>query len=64
MELEWRFSRDFKQVTDETGYLQPTLKQLVEARGENIVGYHMNPVTAWKIREDGFVFFKPENYTK
>ncbi|MGO4877302.1 sulfite dehydrogenase [Pedobacter psychrotolerans] len=48
-------------VTDETGYLQPTLKQLIEARGPNISGYHMNPVTAWQIREDGFVFFKPEN---
>lgn len=64
MELEWRFSRDFKQVTDETGYLQPTLKQLVEARGENISNYHMNPITAWKIREDGSVLFKPENYTR
>ncbi len=51
-------------ATDETGYLQPTLKQLIEARGQNIGGYHMNPVTAWQIREDGFVFFKPENYTK
>jgi len=51
-------------VTDETDYLQPTLKQLVEARGEHIGGYHMNPITAWKIREDGAVLFKPENYTK
>ena len=51
-------------ATDETGYLQPTLKQLLEARGQHIGGYHMNPITAWKIREDGFVFFKPENYTK
>jgi len=51
-------------VTDETGYLQPTLKQLVEVRGPNIGGYHMNPVTAWQIRKDGSVLFKPENYTK
>lgn len=51
-------------VIDETGYLQPTLKQLVEARGPNIGGYHMNPVTAWQIRKDGSVLFKPENYTK
>ncbi|MFD2286540.1 hypothetical protein ACFSOV_10535 [Pedobacter petrophilus] len=43
-------------VTDETGYLQPTLKQLVNARGTNISGYHMNPITAWQIRTDGRVF--------
>jgi len=47
-------------VTDETGYIQPTLAQLIEARGTNIGGYHMNPITAWKIKSDGSVFFKPE----
>ena len=47
-------------VTDETGYLQPTLAQLVEARGVNLGGYHMNPITAWQIGIDGTVLFKPE----
>jgi sulfane dehydrogenase subunit SoxC len=47
-------------VTDETGYLQPTLAQLVEARGVNLGGYHMNPITAWEIKRDGTVLFKPE----
>jgi sulfane dehydrogenase subunit SoxC len=47
-------------VTDETGYLQPTLSQLVEARGVNLGGYHMNPITAWQIKSDGTVLFKPE----
>ena len=47
-------------VTDETGYLQPTLAQLVEARGVNLGGYHMNPITAWQIKNDGTVLFKPE----
>lgn len=46
-------------VTDETGYTQPTLKQLVEARGSE-VGYHFNPITAWQIKTDGRVLFKPE----
>jgi sulfane dehydrogenase subunit SoxC len=46
-------------VSDETGYTQPTLKQLVEARGTEMGGYHMNPITAWQIRKDGGVFFKP-----
>ena len=47
-------------VTDETGYLQPTLTQLAEARGVNLGGYHMNPITAWQIKDDGTVLFKPE----
>ncbi|QDK81096.1 sulfite dehydrogenase [Spirosoma sp. KCTC 42546] len=46
-------------VTDETGYTQPTLKQLVDARGSE-VGYHFNPITAWQIKADGRVLFKPE----
>lgn len=46
-------------ITDETGYTQPTLKQLVDARGSE-VGYHFNPITAWQIKPDGNVLFKPE----
>jgi sulfane dehydrogenase subunit SoxC len=49
-------------VTDETGYTQPTLKQLIDARGKEMGGYHMNPVTSWRIKRDGSVVFKPENY--
>lgn len=49
-------------VTDETGYTQPSLKQLIDARGKDIGGYHMNPVTAWRIKRDGSVVFKPESY--
>ncbi|SEN83522.1 sulfane dehydrogenase subunit SoxC [Mucilaginibacter gossypiicola] len=49
-------------VTDDTGYTQPTLKQLIDARGKDIGGYHMNPVTAWRIKRDGSVVFKPESY--
>lgn len=48
-------------VTDETGYTQPTLKQLVEARSESN-GYHFNPITAWQIKPDGSVLFKPESF--
>ncbi|MBN9384546.1 MAG: sulfite dehydrogenase [Chitinophagaceae bacterium] len=47
---------------DETGYIQPTLGQLVKARGVDMGGYHLNPVTAWRIRRDGAVLFKPENW--
>ena len=49
-------------ATDETGYTQPTLKQLVAARGPDLGGYHLNPVTAWHIKRDGKVFFKPEKW--
>jgi sulfane dehydrogenase subunit SoxC len=49
-------------AVDETGYTQPSLKQLADARGTASGGYHMNPVTAWQIRTDGSVLFKPENW--
>lgn len=43
---------------DETGYVQPTLEQLVEVRGLNgKFGsvYHLNAIQSWKIAEDGSV---------
>jgi sulfane dehydrogenase subunit SoxC len=48
-------------VTDETGYTQPTLRQLFEARGTTS-GYHMNPITAWQVKRDGRILFKPEAF--
>lgn len=41
-------------VWDETGYLQPTVKELVAARGLNS-GYHMNGITTWSIATSGEV---------
>jgi len=49
-------------AVDETGYTQPTLDQLIAARGNDMGGYHLNPVTSWRIRRDGAVLFKPENW--
>jgi len=49
-------------ATDTTGYVQPTLSQLVDARGKDMGGYHLNPVTAWQIKRDGTVLFKPEKW--
>src|SRR5690606_23828210 len=43
-------------TTDETGYLQPSLKQLQQARGGR-GGYHANPVTGWILKPDGTVHF-------
>jgi sulfane dehydrogenase subunit SoxC len=61
---QWRGDETeiMSRVTDETGYTQPTLKQLIDARGADMGGYHLNPVTAWVVKRDGSVLFKPENY--
>ncbi|RZA00365.1 MAG: sulfite dehydrogenase [Sphingobacteriaceae bacterium] len=47
-------------VTDETGYTQPTMKQLIDARGLDFGVYHLNPVTSWLIKQDGAVLAKPQ----
>ncbi len=43
-------------ATDETGYVQPTVHQLWEARGEE-TSYHQNHQRAWKIAATGEVTF-------
>lgn len=43
-------------AVDETGYVQPTLEQLREARGAGTF-YHTNNIRAWKVRADGSVVF-------
>ena len=43
-------------ATDETGYMQPTVHQLWDARGER-TAYHHNHQRAWKIAADGVVTF-------
>jgi sulfane dehydrogenase subunit SoxC len=39
---------------DETGYVQPSLAQLVKLRGLNSV-YHLNAIQSWKVAADGKV---------
>lgn len=56
--FEWR-GRDtviMSRATDETGYVQPTVQQLWEARGER-TSYHQNHQRAWKIARTGEVTF-------
>ena len=43
-------------ATDETGYVQPTVEQLWEARGAR-TSYHQNHQRAWKIARTGEVTF-------
>jgi sulfane dehydrogenase subunit SoxC len=47
-------------VTDETGYVQPTYQQLLAARGPDMGGYHLNPITWWQVKADGRVLNRPE----
>lgn len=49
-------------VTDDTGYVQPTLRQLVDARGTDMGGYHLNPITFWQVKQDGSVLLRPEKW--
>ena len=49
-------------AVDETGYVQPTLRELVAARGADMGGYHLNPVTAWVLKRDGRVLFRPDSW--
>jgi sulfane dehydrogenase subunit SoxC len=39
---------------DETGYVQPTLRELAGARGTNSV-YHLNSIQSWQVAPDGAV---------
>ncbi len=41
-------------ATDETGYVQPSVEELIEARGTRSI-YHNNGIKAWRIRADGKV---------
>jgi sulfane dehydrogenase subunit SoxC len=43
-------------ATDETGYVQPTVQQLWDARGDR-TRYHFNNLRAWKVASDGKVTF-------
>ncbi len=56
----WEWNRRetviLSRATDETGYVQPTVQQLWESRGER-TSYHNNHQMAWKIASDGAVTF-------
>jgi sulfane dehydrogenase subunit SoxC len=49
-------------AVDETGYVQPALRELVDARGVGSGPYHMNPITGWRLRPDGTVVFRTEEW--
>src|SRR5437016_5842105 len=47
-------------AVDETGYVQPTLEQLRNARGLGTT-YHFNHIRPWRVRRDGTVVFGLES---
>ena len=38
---------------DETGYVQPTVAQLLAARGKDSPTYHLNPIVGWMVDAGG-----------
>ncbi|MFP6655906.1 MAG: sulfite dehydrogenase [Myxococcota bacterium] len=50
-------------VTDETGYVQPTRRALIDARGVGSLPYHLNPIASWLVEADGRVLYKAEPWS-
>jgi sulfane dehydrogenase subunit SoxC len=48
---------------DESGYTQPTKRQLINARGAGSQPYHLNPIISWIVQGDGRVIYKAEPWT-
>ncbi len=48
-------------AVDDTGYVQPTQRELIEARGVG-TGYHLNPITGWRLHPDGTVVYRTEDW--
>jgi sulfane dehydrogenase subunit SoxC len=62
--LPWRWDGSPAEIssraTDETGYVQPTRRKLIDARGPGSQLYHLNPIMSWIVQGDGQVIYKAE----
>ncbi|MFK8042756.1 sulfite dehydrogenase [Congregibacter sp.] len=62
--LPWKWDGKSTEIAsraiDDTGYVQPTRKQLIDARGPGNQLYHLNPVMHWIVESDGRVLYKAE----
>ncbi len=47
-------------AVDDTGYVQPTVAQLLAARGASSPSYHLNPIVGWVVAPDGAITVKEE----
>jgi sulfane dehydrogenase subunit SoxC len=60
----WRWDGSETEImsraTDDTGYVQPTRAALRAVRGRRARGYHLNPITAWRIQPNGQVYYREE----
>jgi sulfane dehydrogenase subunit SoxC len=65
--LPWKWAGGgaelLSRATDETGYVQPTRRQLIDARGPGSLPYHLNPIVSWIVEADGCVVYKAEPWT-
>ena len=62
--LPWRWdgapAEISSRATDETGYVQPTHRQLIDTRGPGSQPYHLNSIMSWLVQGDGQVIYKAE----
>jgi sulfane dehydrogenase subunit SoxC len=65
--LPWRWAGGGAELTsratDETGYVQPTRRQLIDARGRGSLPYHLNSILSWIVEGDGRVLYKAEPWS-
>ena len=60
---EWdgRETAIWSRATDETGYVQPSAQEFIAARTSRS-SYHHNPTTGWRIRADGSVVYRTQEW--
>ncbi len=62
--LPWRWNGGGAQLlsraTDESGYVQPTMRQLIDLRGLGSIPYHLNCILGWQVQSDGQVLYAAE----
>ncbi|MFK7896697.1 MAG: sulfite dehydrogenase [Myxococcota bacterium] len=62
--LPWRWNGGEAELVsraiDETGYVQPTRRALIDARGIGSLPYHLNPQMAWLVQTDGRVLYRAD----
>lgn len=62
--LPWKWTGGGAEIAsravDETGYVQPTRRALIDARGPGSLPYHLNPIVSWIVEGDGRVLYKAE----
>jgi len=65
--LPWKWTGSGAELSsraiDETGYVQPTRRALIDVRGPGALPYHLNPITSWLVESDGRVLYKSEGWS-